>query len=104
MSGDTVQHLADVLDAHAPVNNTEVFHYLLNVREQAWDIIRSSLNLREDRKCQDIQHIPRPARQHRGKHSHLHRRADRLDCPLLDWQAGNGLYQHPSYLLVKRGN
>lgn len=58
MSGDTVQHLADVLDAHAPVNNTEVFHYLLNVREQAWDIIRSSLNLREDRACQDIQNIP----------------------------------------------
>ncbi len=58
MSGDTVQHLADVLDSRPPANNTETFHYLVNVREQAWEIIQSNLNLREDLKCQDIQHIP----------------------------------------------
>ncbi len=58
MSGDTTQHLADVLDSRAPVNNTETFNYLLNVREQAWEIIRSSLNLREDFKCKDIENIP----------------------------------------------
>ncbi|GIK55685.1 MAG: hypothetical protein HND44_05405 [Chloroflexi bacterium] len=58
MSGDTVQHLADVLDARPPVDNAELFYYLLNVREQAWDIIQSSLSLREDMACQDIQHIP----------------------------------------------
>lgn len=54
---DTTQHLADVLDAHAPVNNTEVFNYLLNVREQAWELVQTGLSLREDRRCQDIQDI-----------------------------------------------
>lgn len=58
MSGDTTQHLADVLDAHAPVDNTQVFQALLQVREQAWNIVRAGLSLREDLTCQDIQHIP----------------------------------------------
>ena len=41
MSGDTVQHLADVLDSRKPVDNTEVFNYLLNVREQAWEMVNN---------------------------------------------------------------
>ncbi len=55
---DTTQHLAEVLDARAPVNNTEVFNYLLDVRDQAWRMVEAGLSLREDRRCQDIQHIP----------------------------------------------
>lgn len=58
MSGDTVQHLADVLDSRKPVDNTEVFNYLLNVREQAWEMVNNGLNLRRDMKCADIEQIP----------------------------------------------
>lgn len=58
MTGDTTQHLADVLDSRAPVDNTETFRYLLDVREQAWAIICSNLPVREDLACKDIQHIP----------------------------------------------
>jgi hypothetical protein len=57
MKNDTTQQLADVLDAHAPVNNTAVFNHLLNVREQAWEIIKQGLSLREDFACKDIEHI-----------------------------------------------
>lgn len=55
---DTTQHLADVLDSRAPVNNSDTFNYLLHVREQAWEMIRAGLNLREDLACQDIRDIP----------------------------------------------
>lgn len=58
MSGDTVQHLADVLDSRKPVDNTEVFNYLLNVREQAWEMVNQGLTLRRDMKCADIEQIP----------------------------------------------
>jgi len=54
---DTTQHLADVLDAHAPVDNTARFAYLLDLRERAWEIIHSSLRLREDRACADVRTI-----------------------------------------------
>jgi len=60
MTADTTQNLADVLDAHAPVDNTETFRYLLNVRERAWEIIHTSIHVREDLKCKDIQQIPDP--------------------------------------------
>lgn len=55
---DTTQHLADVLDARAPIDNTETFRYLLDVREQAWRIVRDGLSLREDLACRDIRDIP----------------------------------------------
>jgi hypothetical protein len=55
---DTTRHLADVLDSRTPVNNTETFNHLLEVRELAWRIIRDGLSLREDLTCQDIRHIP----------------------------------------------
>jgi hypothetical protein len=55
---DTTQHLADVLDSRAPVNNSETFNYLLDVREQAWQIVNEGLSLREDLTCKDIEHIP----------------------------------------------
>jgi hypothetical protein len=55
---DTTQHLADVLDSRAPVNNSETFNYLLDVREQAWGMIREGLSLREDLACRDIRDIP----------------------------------------------
>lgn len=58
MSEDTVRSLADVLDSRAPVNNVETFQYLLGVRERAWEVVRSNLNLREDLKCSDIRDIP----------------------------------------------
>lgn len=58
MTGDTTQHLADVLDSRVPVDNTETFRYLLDVRERAWAIICSNLPVREDLACKDIQHIP----------------------------------------------
>ncbi|RMG66272.1 MAG: hypothetical protein D6709_00260, partial [Chloroflexi bacterium] len=54
---DTVQHLADVLDAHKPVDNTAKFEYLLEVRERAWAIIRAGLRLREDHACADVRAI-----------------------------------------------
>lgn len=54
---DTTQHLADVLDAHAPVDNTTKFDYLLGARERAWAIIRAALDLREDRACADVRAI-----------------------------------------------
>ncbi|NJN80412.1 MAG: hypothetical protein HC797_08035 [Anaerolineales bacterium] len=55
---DTTQQLADVLDSRKPVDNTENFNYLLNVREQAWEYINSNLSLREDLKSKDIENIP----------------------------------------------
>jgi hypothetical protein len=55
---DTTQHLADVLDARAPVNNSATFQHLLDIREQAWQMIQDGLSLREDLTCQDIQQIP----------------------------------------------
>ncbi len=58
MSEDTVRHLADVLDSRPPVNNVEVFQYLLGVRERAWEMVHSSLSLREDLRCSDIRDIP----------------------------------------------
>lgn len=54
---DTVQHLADVLDAHKPVDNTAKFESLLGVRERAWAIIRAGLHVREDRACADVRTI-----------------------------------------------
>lgn len=54
---DTIQHLADVLDAHRPVNNTAKFEYLLGVRECAWAIICAGLRLREDHACADVRAI-----------------------------------------------
>ncbi|MCS6843220.1 MAG: hypothetical protein NZ528_02700 [Caldilineales bacterium] len=57
MPPDTVNHLADVLDAHAPRDNRAVFDYLLDVRERAWQIVQAGLCLREDLACRDIQTI-----------------------------------------------
>jgi len=55
---DTTQQLADVLDSKKPVDNTENFKYLLNVRDQAWEYINSNLSLKRDLKCKDIENIP----------------------------------------------
>lgn len=57
MSGDTVQHLADVLDAHVPRDNRAVFEYLLDVRERAWQMVQAGLSLREDLACRDLHAI-----------------------------------------------
>lgn len=55
---DTTQHLADVLDSRGKVDNTNVFNYLVGVREKCWQMINSALSLHEDLACQDIEHIP----------------------------------------------
>ncbi len=51
------RNISDILDESPQTDNTAVFNHLLNVREQAWNMVQSSLDLREDQAGADLRDL-----------------------------------------------